>query len=163
MSTAQNMSRKRPAPGTAPVGYGQQNQQMPNNYSQPPLTDDQFFNWGANSQDPAAFPSQPMYGIQSNPYPTPQNSNGSTMPPNQSNQIARRPANQVIPRPPQTNGQWPEQHTGAVGQQQQQQQQETPTVWSDDINELVAKSQVAKREAQSKRKQIPPFVLKLHR
>jgi len=48
-------------------------------------------------------------------------------------------------------------------QQQQQGQQESPTTWSDDIDELVAKAQVAKKEAQSKRKQIPPFVMKLHR
>lgn len=161
MSTAPNMSRKRPAPGTTPIGYGQQNQQLQNAYSQAPLTDDQFFNWGASSQDPASFSTQPMYGVQPNTYPTPQNSNGSTMSSNQSNQIARRPANQVVPRPHQANGSWPEQHTRATGQQSHQ--QETPTVWSDDINELVAKSQIAKREAQSKRKQIPPFVLKLHR
>lgn len=42
-------------------------------------------------------------------------------------------------------------------------QQDPGTSWSDDIDELVARAQVAKRDAQSKRKQIPPFVLKLHR
>lgn len=160
MSTAQNMSRKRPAPGASPVGYGQQNQQMQNAYVQPaPLTDDQFFNWGANS-DPATYQAQPMYGMHQSQYP-PQ---AASAPSNQANQLARRPINQAVTRQPQANGQWTtEQSASAVNQQQQQQQQETSTAWSDDINDLVAKAQVAKREAQSKRKQIPPFVLKLHR
>ena len=35
--------------------------------------------------------------------------------------------------------------------------------WVDDIAELEARAQVAKKEAQSKRKQIPPFVQKLNR
>lgn len=159
MSTAQNMSRKRPAPGASPIAYGPQNQQVQSTYAQSgPLTDDQFFNWGANG-DPASYPNQPMYAIPPNSYP-PQ---AGSAPSNQGNQLARRPVNQVVPRQSQANGQWaPDQHTGAAGQQQPQ-QQEMPTTWSDDINELVAKAQVAKREAQSKRKQIPPFVLKLHR
>lgn len=116
MTTPQNMSRKRPAPGTSPVGY-----QQPQ-----PLTDDQFFDWGSNGQ--------PQY----------------------QQQIARRPIQdvsrpdmtrptQVVPRPAQWMNEVPEQ------------------TWSDDIDELVAKAQVAKKEAQSRRKQIPPFVMKLHR
>lgn len=35
--------------------------------------------------------------------------------------------------------------------------------WADDIQELEQKAQVAKRDAQAKRKQIPPFVQKLNR
>lgn len=42
-------------------------------------------------------------------------------------------------------------------------QQDQSTNWSDDIDELVAKAQIAKKEAESRRKQIPPFVMKLHR
>ena len=112
MTAPQNMSRKRPAPGTSPLGY-----QQPQ-----PLTDDQFFDWGSNGQ--------PQY---------------------QQTQIARRPIQdmtrptQVMARPTQWMNETPEQ------------------TWSDDIDELVAKAQVAKKDAQSRRKQIPPFVMKLHR
>jgi heat shock transcription factor len=35
--------------------------------------------------------------------------------------------------------------------------------WGDDIADLEARAQVAKRESQGKRKQIPPFVQKLNR
>lgn len=70
----------------------------------------------------------------------------------------------MVSRPPQQNNAWaPEQSVTPMQQQQQQPQQEHATTWSDDIDELLAKAQVAKREAQSKRKQIPPFVMKLHR
>ena len=35
--------------------------------------------------------------------------------------------------------------------------------WGDDIEALEQRAQVAKREAQARRKQIPPFVQKLNR
>jgi heat shock transcription factor len=35
--------------------------------------------------------------------------------------------------------------------------------WGDDIAVLEARAQIAKRDAQAKRKQIPPFVQKLNR
>ena len=56
--------------------------------------------------------------------------------------------NQMVPRP-QQNNQWGAEREAITPAQQQ----EPPTTWSDDINELVAKAQVAKREAQSKKKQ----------
>lgn len=42
-------------------------------------------------------------------------------------------------------------------------QQQVDSAWSDDLDELDRKAAVAKKEAQSKRKQIPPFVQKLSR
>jgi heat shock transcription factor len=39
----------------------------------------------------------------------------------------------------------------------------TDGAWGDDLAELEARAQIAKREAQAKRKQIPPFVQKLNR
>lgn len=155
MSAPQNMSRKRPAPGTAPAGYQQQTP-LHDNYqgAVQPLTDDQFFNWGANSQDPVSFPNQPVYNTQPNPF---QQQPQAAPPPNQSTQLTRRPMNnQVVSRPPQQNGQWSQQASTP-------QQQDSPETWSDDINDLLRRAQEAKRESQSKRKQIPPFVMKLHR
>ena len=162
------MSRKRPAPGTSPAMYPAQPQHVQNSYVQPgqSLTDDQFFDWGENGQGPTSYANQPVYNTSNNQYPAQQMPN---MLSNQSNQVARRPVNTVVPRPPLANNQWMPDHQNAQHNQQQppnqlsQQQQEQATAWSDDINDLLAKAQVAKKESQAKRKQIPPFVLKLHR
>ena len=35
--------------------------------------------------------------------------------------------------------------------------------WSDDLEELERKAEIAKKDAQAKRKQIPPFIQKLSR
>lgn len=73
-----------------------------------------------------------------------------------SNQLARRPANQVIAR---------DRRRGESSDLQRNQEEGHPlqSAWSDDMDELKRKAQVAKKEAQSKRKQIPPFVQKLAR
>lgn len=129
MSVPQNMSRKRPAPGTAPLNYQSQSQQAQ------PLTDDQFFDWGSTAQNPTSYQNQYVPNVPQQP----------------SNQVARRPMTQVmnVAQPAQWMSETP--------------QQDQSTNWSDDIDELVAKAQVAKKEAESRRKQIPPFVMKLHR
>jgi hypothetical protein len=111
------MSRKRPAPGTSPLGY-----QQPQ-----PLTDEQFLDWGANGQ--------PQY----------------------QQQIARRSIQDVQPTQDMTRP------TQVVARPTQWMNEVPEQTWSDDIDELVAKAQVAKKDAQSRRKQIPPFVMKLHR
>lgn len=73
------------------------------------------------------------------------------------NQLARRPASQVISqdRGPGDSSdlQWTE--TGNP--------QRLGAAWGDDLDELKRRAQVAKRESQAKRKQIPPFVQKLAR
>lgn len=146
---SQGYSRKRPAPGANPIGYSQQMpQQQPNNmYAQnvgQGLSDDQFLQWG-NSGVPQSYESNTGYGYAQ---PTPQ-----------STQLARRPVSQqamtraAVKYENAGNQQWPDQN-GA------QSTLEGP--WSDDIQDLEAKAQVAKKEAQSKRKQIPPFVQKLN-
>jgi heat shock transcription factor, other eukaryote len=48
-------------------------------------------------------------------------------------------------------------------EQQNENVQNTENAWGDDIEELERQAQIAKREAQAKRKQIPPFVQKLNR
>lgn len=152
MAAMQNMSRKRPAPGTSPVNYPQQIQQMQNGYAgdfQPTLTDDQFLDWGQHAQTHneaqtnSYLPSANVYGTQSL----------SQVP----SSLAPGTMSQAVVRQPFQQNQW------AVDANTAPAQQEPATTWSDDINELLEKAQVAKREAQSKRKQIPPFVLKLHR
>lgn len=142
-------SRKRPAPGANPVGYAQQNpQQQPSGYMNAPnlgqdLSDDQFLQWG-NGAAAQAYGSAGTYPSNTDAYSS-----------NASNQLARRPASQAIARAPKyenAGSQWPDQN-GA--------QSAPDDAWSDDIQDLEAKAQVAKKENQSKRKQIPPFVQKL--
>ncbi|ETN44684.1 uncharacterized protein HMPREF1541_10354 [Cyphellophora europaea CBS 101466] len=105
----------------------------------PGLSDDQFLQWGSAAQVPQSYDNNAAYGI-----------NNSYQQPQPSNQLTRRPMNQL---------------TRQVGNQWQDQNGTPPagdSAWSDDIQDLEAKAQVAKREAQSKRKQIPPFVQKLN-
>lgn len=152
MATAQNMSRKRPAPGTSPVDYSQQIQQMPNGYVgdfQPALTDDQFLDWGQHAQTQGEAQSS-TYLPSANVYNTQTLSHISSP-------LAHGAISQAVVRQPVQQNQW------ATDQNMVSAQPESATTWTDDINELLEKAQVAKREAQSKRKQIPPFVLKLHR
>lgn len=73
------------------------------------------------------------------------------------NQLARRPANHLAARDrgrgDSSDLHWTDKASG----------QQMEGAWGDDLNELKQRAQAAKREAQSKRKQIPPFVQKLAR
>lgn len=147
------MSRKRPAPGANPVGYPQQNQQFQSGYTNAPgpqLSNDQFFAWGQNAQVPDTYNGSSNYGSNTNGYPSQNNTSQST-------QLTRRPVDQIVTRQNANNNQWGSEPSSVITPQ------DPSTTWTDDIDELVEKAQVAKRDAQSKRKQIPPFVLKLHR
>lgn len=151
---AQNMSRKRPAPGAEPVGYPQSMQQTVNSYIPsadlgPQLSNDEFLQWGqATAQPQNAFSDQSNFNVAPPTY----HPNNVQM----SNQLARRPMSQVITRPNGNSNQWiPDTNP-------------TPAAamnpgWEDDIEELKEKAQVAERDAAAKRKQIPPFVLKLRK
>lgn len=108
------------------------------------LSDDQFLQWGNSAHVPQSYENASSYGMNNSYQPA-----QSAQPAQSSNQIARRPLAQVS-RP--VTGQWPEQNGAGPDD----------SAWSDDIQELERKAQVAKREAQSKRKQIPPFVQKLN-
>lgn len=151
---SQGFSRKRAAPGAAPAGYPQAQQQQPSaNVYQPSinqLSDDQFLQWSQSGQPPNAYQEANTYAMNNNSYPA----NGQQPP----NQLSRRPINQVVTRPrydsvpPQP---WPENANGGPPS--------ADDAWGDDIQELEQKAQVAKRDAQAKRKQIPPFVQKLNR
>jgi len=160
------MTRKRPAPGTAPAVHPQMNP-LPSGLPNFPtttnpgsqLSNDQFLQWGqnppANAVDTSAFSD--------NSY----NSAGFTPPqdapapaPTASNQLARRQANQnqMVSRnrgydqPPASyveNG-------GSNGNGES-------GAWGESLEELYRRALTAKRDSQAKRKQIPPFVQKLSR
>ena len=171
--------RKRPAPGSIPIP-----QQIPQAYTPP----EQLLRWNGNNMgsfvDNGSNAVNP-YGMVSSPTQAqaqyPQNA------PAPSTALARRGANNtaLVPanrpfnlqqQPPQ-----PQQPHQPQPQQQQQQQNElwsgfvddtmplnTPTGGPsldehDNIELLEERAQRAKRDAQAKRKQIPPFVQKLNR
>jgi heat shock transcription factor len=145
-------SRKRPAPGTSPV-VQQQMGSMPTYTSNPNtgLSNDQFLQWG----------SEPSNTV--NPFPVDVNSYNAVQYANQdmpatgvssSNQLTRRPINQLIsrnrgyeqPPPPPSMAE----HNPGDG-------------WGESLAELEQRAIIAKRDSQAKRKQIPPFVQKLSR
>jgi heat shock transcription factor, other eukaryote len=151
---AQGLSRKRPAPGTSPPSYQQQMQPAANNYNAvpiPQLSDEQFLQLGYNAQQPSSFSDASTYNNAAN------NFGGNGAQP--SNQLTRRPMNQLTNRNRSYNDsnglQWVD-SANANGQQ-------LDSAWNDDIEALEQKAQTAKKIAQEKRKQIPPFVQKLSR
>jgi len=155
----QTNSRKRPAPGASPLAQ-QVIPVAPQQYPYQPFTDNtDFTNFNfptdQNFSDPSAFDSnnfayslntaqQPQYGA-------PQYaSTASTAP---STDLVRRSQNQQLMRP--ANGQQEQQWngTGTVGSPAEEEDEQ-------DLDNKVA---MAKKDAQGKRKQIPPFVQKLSR
>jgi len=150
--TSHGYSRKRPAPGADPVPYSQMQKSAPTYHDGlgPQLSNDQFLQWGQTGQ-PAGSYDDNSYAMNSNTYPqhNPQSQVSSS--------LTRRPIPQLTTRARMTDdsNQWADNSNGAVGAQDPE--------WGDDITELEAKAQVAKKEAQTKRKQIPPFVQKLNR
>ncbi|KAJ9602178.1 Heat shock transcription factor [Cladophialophora chaetospira] len=154
---SQGFSRKRPAPGAEPLSYPSQMQNPAPAFNDglgQQLSNDQFLQWGQTGQ-PTAGPSynDNSYAMNANTYPQ----NNPPNIPQPSNQLTRRPMAQItsrVPQPNQDGNNWMESSNGGTNPHEQD--------WGDDIAELEARAQVAKREAQSKRKQIPPFVQKLN-
>lgn len=154
--TSQGVSRKRPAPGASPIVH-QQMQSLANFPSPAPqqLSNDQFLQWG---QNPPPNQNQQYPDIDSYNAAIPGANPAATQP--TSNQLARRSANHLVSRIPQygdsSPAQVPDQSGGAVGDQDASRPQTTEA-------DLEQRAQIAKKEAQAKRKQIPPFVQKLRR
>ncbi|KAA8642860.1 hypothetical protein EYZ11_009691 [Aspergillus tanneri] len=148
----QGVNRKRPAPGTSPVVQPQLGSvnYPPNSGSQ--LSNDQFLQWGQNPSPTIANPSFTDANSY-NPTYSSQNAPSSTV--TASNQLARRQTpNQLVSRNrghEQTLTSLPESgaNTGESGG------------WGESLDELYQRALVAKKDAQAKRKQIPPFVQKL--
>jgi len=115
----------------------------------PQLSNDQFLQWGQTGQNNPPQYNENSFAMNSNAYPQAN--------PQPSNQLTRRPMAQLTSR-----GRVDEDPAAWVEAGNVQPVKPDPD-WSDDITELLAKAQIAKREAQAKRKQIPPFVQKLNR
>lgn len=163
LSTMQNPtpSRKRPAPGTTPnmaqanlaQPTQQQFQQLPDNNNPPLDLSNYDFSQplpaDANFSDPSAFDST-NFNFDLN---TPQNQAlANALAPTPSTELVRRARNQPLAP---SNGQQ-EQWNGFGGAQAQV----SPV---DDEQDIQARIARAKKAAQGKRKQIPPFVQKLWR
>jgi heat shock transcription factor, other eukaryote len=163
-------SRKRRAPGASPqIQQQQQSALQPNVY--PPaqeatnMSTDQYLNWddaAIMNNVPSAYSDPSLYD--SNMYTT--NTNGSipqvsganlpTDSATYSGQLVKRNTNQQLA----ARGRSPwETFNGDSGGGQQAGGWEN----TDDDEELEQKAMLARKDAQSKRKQIPPFVQKLSR
>lgn len=156
---SQGFSRKRPAPGADPVPYASPlPTTMPafNDGLGPNLSNDDFFQWGQTGQ-PAVPYNDNSFAMNANAYPQAAQQPQPQPQPQPSNQLTRRPITQIAARgrPSEDANTWLKQLGPAA--------HSTEAAWDDDIAELEARAQVAKREAQAKRKQIPPFVQKLNR
>ncbi|KAL9128758.1 MAG: hypothetical protein Q9217_002637 [Psora testacea] len=145
---SQVRTRKRPAPGASPLSQTQQ--QAPSSPHDPALgwQSPETLNVNGAYQDPSFYGSQAH-----NAYPQmqPMHQSQST------NQLARRSPNQpLIPI---------QNYTGAGNGPWQVNQSATSipsdNEWSVQYDDLDQKALVAKGDAESKRKQIPPFVQKL--
>lgn len=155
--------RKRPAPGSAPAAPGPQLQQPYTAPSQ--LSNADFLRWGqapenATFQDAGGFNMNNFGGgaeMAPQQYDTP-------LPP--STQLARRPLNrQLVSTAPRATFDNSTDAWGQFGDESMMDPQGANGAIeeSDSIERLEERATVAKREAQSKRKQIPPFVQKLSR
>lgn len=154
-------SRKRPAPGSSPLVQQQQHPNSPTqiNTSALQMSADQNLQWHQTdlNSTPTGYPEPPR-AFGSNVYDANNPQTGS--PHMASNQVARRAANQhLVSRGTYNSGgddSWPLHSEDAL-------QQTQDPAWLSPPDVLEQKAQVARRDAQSKRKQIPPFVQKLSR
>ena len=150
-------SRKRPAPGASPIV---QNEMQPSlGYSTNPaqVISDQYLKWEPNTPNSGA----PAYPDPSGSFsPNIYNTMPSHGPVRETSvQLARRPVGQqVMSRGPYDSAgeNWSEMIDTPP-------QQPVEDGWNNDDDNLAQKAQVAKKEAQLKRKSIPPFVQKLSR
>ncbi|KAL8709849.1 MAG: hypothetical protein Q9220_005465 [cf. Caloplaca sp. 1 TL-2023] len=149
---SQSVSRKRPAPGTSPTITQSQN---PTGYLAPSalMGSEQFPQWDPHNRtsNTASFPNL------SNNHP-PSNLPAIQQQPLTSTQLTRRPQVQrITERTPQPNGAaglWPSLPETGLSQVNE-------VAWGTSTDDLDQKAIVAKKDAQAKRKQIPPFVQKL--
>ena len=142
MASQQARTRKRPAPGASPLSQTQ-------SPSSPAFPQDQ--NLPLPAQQPTNHPylnpydSQTVndYSLQALPQAQP------------NNQVARRTPNQpIVPIHNTSNGQWP------VSERAGQELGQNGWAQYDDLDQ---RALAAKKDAESKRKQIPPFIQKLSR
>ncbi|KAI1165418.1 hypothetical protein F5B18DRAFT_168976 [Nemania serpens] len=145
-------SRKRAAPGSVPIP-----QQMPQPYNTP----EQMLRWnGGSAGNFAENASNPI-----NPYGmvSPTQAQFAQGTPTPSNALARRGVNSALITSNRTFSSQPnDPWSGFADDAPLTNQTNGPLDEHDNIEVLEEKAQKAKREAQAKRKQIPPFVQKLN-
>ena len=152
----QGVTRKRPAPGTSPLSHPPQPHMgsIPNfpQSAGPQLSNDQFLQWGQNPShvanpppfpDPTAYNNAAYAATQDIPAP--------------STQLARRQVPAAAPTRGPTRYESPSTSTENGGHAGD------PGPWGESLEHLYQRAVVAKRDAQAKRQQIPPFVQKLSR
>ena len=153
-------TRKRAAPGASPLIQEQSQSAMEFPSKSPELSNDPFLRWGQNLQgnETSAYPDPTTTTYTPNIYGGLTQPQG--VPVSQSNQITRRPPNQqLVARGRTINGASSDQWLG-LGDVTI-----TPSTdgWVNSDEDLEQKALIAKRDAQAKRKPIPPFVQKLSR
>ena len=153
---SQGGSRKRSAPGASPLGHEKLQDMKDVQYSmaQPEYTQQTPSNTLPNYEDPTNYGTANLTSYL-------QNSNiPNSLPASPlANQVVRRqPDNQIVPMMSYNNSDYP---LGAdYGGLQQSTEDGWPAAQYDDLDQ---KALIAKRDAQAKRKQIPPFIQKLSR
>lgn len=154
-------SRKRPAPGASPLIQQQQPAPAGIDTTSPHMSTDQYLQW--HQQNIASgtpnFPD-PAPSFNSNLYHGMNQSQSMATPTSPSKQIARRPGSQqMVSRTTFNNvgnDAWPIISEDNLPQPSEQS-------WLNNNDDLEQRAQIARRETQAKRKQIPPFVQKLSR
>ncbi|KAF8861517.1 hypothetical protein BDZ45DRAFT_687599 [Acephala macrosclerotiorum] len=151
--------RKRPAPGSSPTF---QASQMPQSYTAASqVSNPELLRW-SQQPDNTAYPDPAFNmnnyganGLSQTPF-------DQTLP-TSSQQLARRPINRQLIPTGQRQFDNPDNTWGAFGDESMLDAQHANGVLeeNDNIEQLEQRAQMAKRDAQSKRKQIPPFVQKL--
>lgn len=153
--------RKRVAPGANPVVPMQQSIQQP--FATNDMMGEQMVKWNGGGDGLDAFADATGNGVNSydllqNQHQYTQNAATAT------NSLARRPMNQaLVPTTQRANFDTPINWNSFVGDDSSLVPQEDGVSEQDNIDALEEQASKAKREAQGKRKQIPPFVQKLSR
>lgn len=140
-----------------------QNQPFPPPPPQQQAANEQYMRWNQAATDNAVFPDM-NFGMA--PYGTNGVSNAPFQQavPAQSTQLARRPVNQqLVPTASRTQFDNPNEWGLTAEDMFDPNASMGGHAENDSIERLEERAQVAKREAQAKRKQIPPFVQKLNR
>ncbi|KAJ5182417.1 hypothetical protein N7492_000033 [Penicillium capsulatum] len=157
---SQGMTRKRPAPGSAPAAQTQLGASSNYGQSNPgsQLSNDQFLQWGqnpsANVINPASFADPSTFSQAGYPAAADPSAPNATA----SNQLTRRQqaSNQLVSR-----NRGYEQAPAIYTDQNVTAGPGESGAWGESLEELYQRALTAKRESQAKRKQIPPFVQKL--
>lgn len=159
MSSPTNPSRKRRAPGTVPTS-------MQTPYFSPPNSADQPTTWNTNNSNfmENSANTNP-YGLMPSPRQAQFPQHGLPNVATPSTALARRGVNnQLVATSRPYNAQQPEVWNNFGDESLVAQQNGSNAADEhDNVEVLEEKAQKAKREAQAKRKQIPPFVQKLNR